>query len=106
MATTADVLAALADLRADLGSGMWLPDEYERVMAVIVQTEGGAGADAIRAGLRAAGPHVTHGQLAPIAARCAYVLEAPSRAASPEGQAVKAALDEVLGEVVVAGLRR
>lgn len=105
MATTEAVLAALADLRGDLDSGDWLPNEYERTMAVMVQAEGGVSADALRAGLRAAGPDGTHGRLAPVAAQCAYVLNAPSRAASEDGRAVRAALNEVLDLVVLAGLR-
>jgi hypothetical protein len=105
MATTEAVLAALADLRGDLDSGDWLPDEYERQMAVVVQAEGGTSPDAVRAGLRAVGPDGTDGRLAPVAANCAALLDGLSPA-GPEGKhAVQAALDEVLDLVVLAGLR-
>jgi hypothetical protein len=44
-------------------------------MAVAVRTEGDASADAVRARLRAAGPDGTDGRLAPVAARCGYMLD-------------------------------
>ena len=106
MATSEAVLAALAELREDLDTGAWVPDEYDGVIAVVVGAEGGASADAIRAALRSAGPDGSHARLAPVVARCAYLLEAPSRAASADGRAVKAALDELLDLVVLAGVRR
>ncbi len=59
MAMTGAVLAAIAELRGDLDTGEWVPDEYERVIAVAVQAEGRASTDAVRAGLRAAGPDGT-----------------------------------------------
>lgn len=99
------MLAALTDLRANLDTGAWVPDEYERVLAVAVQTEGRASADAIRAGLRAAGPKRTHGRLAPVAARCGYVLDGMSLTCAEDQRAVQDALDEVLDLVVLAGLR-
>ncbi|MEU9289916.1 hypothetical protein AB0D57_35995 [Streptomyces sp. NPDC048275] len=54
-------------------------------MATAIQAEGGASAQADRAGLRAAGPKVSHGRLAPVAARFVPVLDSPSRAASARG---------------------
>jgi hypothetical protein len=105
MARTEAVLAALAELREDLESGVWMPDEYERVMAVAVQAEGGASADAVRAGLRAAGPDGTRGRLAPVAARGGYALDGLSLTDAEDQRAVQAALDELLDLVVLAGLR-
>ncbi|WP_217211911.1 hypothetical protein [Streptomyces sp. AC550_RSS872] len=104
MARTEAVLAALAELREDLDSGAWVPDEYERTIAVAVQTEGPASADAIRAGLRAAGPDGTHGRLAPVVARCGYLLDGMSLTDVQDQRAVQDALDELLDLVVLAGL--
>jgi hypothetical protein len=106
MATTETVLAALAELRDDLDSQTWQPDEYEQLMANTMQAEGGASADAVRAGLRAAGPQVTHGRFAPVAARCAVLLDSPSRALSADGRAVRDALDDVLSLIVLRTTRR
>ncbi|WP_158697303.1 hypothetical protein [Streptomyces hokutonensis] len=97
---------ALAQLREDLDSGVWVPDEYERVIAVTVQAEGGASAEAVRAGLRAGGRDGTHGRLAPVAARCGYVLDGVSLTGAEHRRAVREALDELLDLVMVAGLRR
>jgi hypothetical protein len=105
MARTEALLAALAELREDLDTGAWVPDEYERVMAVAVRTEGEASADAVRAGLRAAGPDGTDGRLAPIAARCGYMLDGLSLTDAEDKRAVQAALDELLDLVMLAGLR-
>ncbi|MDQ1042128.1 hypothetical protein QFZ76_000364 [Streptomyces sp. V4I2] len=73
---TEALLAALAELREDLDTGAWVPDECERVMAVATGTGGEASADAVRAGLRAAWPR-RDGRLAPVAARCGYMLGRP-----------------------------
>ncbi|MFM9540047.1 hypothetical protein [Streptomyces turgidiscabies] len=100
MSTMEAVLAALNELRGDLEARTWRPDEYERVLANTMQAEGGASARAVREGLRAVGPEVTHGRLAAVAARCAAVLDSPSRAASEDGRALHLALDDVLDLVV------
>ncbi|MFD5272164.1 hypothetical protein [Streptomyces sp. NPDC058335] len=42
----------MEELREDLDTGAWVPDEYERVLAVAVRGEGETGADAVRTGLR------------------------------------------------------
>jgi hypothetical protein len=105
MSTTEAVLAALAELREDLGTGVWVPDELERVLAVAVRAEGPASAAAVRAGLRAAGPDATDGRLAPVAARCGYVLDGLSLTSAEDKDAVRDALEELLDLVVVAGLR-
>lgn len=96
MATLDAVLAALSELHSDLEARTWQPDEHERVMATAMRAEGGASAHAVRAGLRAAGPKVTHGRLAPVAARCAAILDSPIRAASEDGRELRLALDDVL----------
>ncbi|MDQ0767227.1 hypothetical protein QF027_009862 [Streptomyces canus] len=59
-----------------------------------------ASAHAVRVGLRAAGPEVSHGRLAPVAARCAAILASPTRAASQDGRGLRLALDDVLDLVV------
>lgn len=69
-------------------------------MATAMQAEGGASAEAVRAGLRAAGPEVSHGRLAPVATRCAALLESPSWAASDDGRELRLAFDDVLRLVV------
>jgi len=61
-----------------------------------VRAEGGTSAHAVRAGLRAAGPEVTHGRLAPIAAQCGAILDSPIRAASDDGRELALALDDML----------
>lgn len=104
MSTTEAVLAALAELREDLDTGEWVSDEMERVLAVKVRTEGPASAAAVRAGLRAAGPDVTDGRLALVAARCGYVLDGLSLSSAQDKDAVRDALDELLDRVVLAGL--
>jgi hypothetical protein len=70
------------------------------VLANTVQAVGGASAQAVRVGLRAAGPEITHGRLAVVVARCAAVLESPGCAASGDGRALRSALDDVLDLVV------
>lgn len=100
MATLEAVLAALTELRTGLEAHDWQPDEYERVLATAMQAEGGASAHAVRVGLRAAGPEVTHGRLAPVVARCAALLDSPPRAASEDGRELRLALDDVLALVV------
>ncbi|MEU9189448.1 hypothetical protein AB0D14_33885 [Streptomyces sp. NPDC048484] len=105
MATTEAVLAALAELREDLDTGVWVPDGYERVLAVAVRAEGPASADAVRAGLRAAGPDGTDGRLMVVAARCGYVLDGLSLTDAQDQRAVRDALDELLDLVMLAGLR-
>ncbi|MEU6353165.1 hypothetical protein ABZ896_28215 [Streptomyces sp. NPDC047072] len=104
MATTEAVLTALAELREDLDTGAWTPDEYERVLAVTVRTEGPASADAVRTGLRAAGPEGTDGRLIVVAARCGYVLDGLSLTSAEDKEAVRDALDELLDRVVLAGI--
>ena len=104
VAVMARTEAALAELREDLDSGVWVPDEYERVIAVIVQAEGGASADAVRAGLRAGGRNGTHGRLAPVVARCGYVLDGVSLTDAEHQRVVRDALDELLDLVMLAGL--
>lgn len=104
MSTTDAVLAALAELREDLDTGVWVPDELERVLAVAVRAEGPASADAVRTGLRAAGPDATAGRLALVAARCGYVLDGLSLTNAQDQRAVRDALDELLDLVVLAGL--
>ncbi|MDN3028419.1 hypothetical protein [Streptomyces sp. S.PB5] len=86
MAPLDAVLAALTELRTDLEASDWQPDEYERVLATAMRADGGTSAHAVRAGLRAAGPEVTHGRLAPIAAQCGAILDSPTRAASEDGR--------------------
>ncbi|PIB04571.1 MULTISPECIES: hypothetical protein [Streptomyces] len=100
MATPDEVLAALTELRSELDAHDWQPDEYDHVMATAMQAEGGASAHAVRVGLRAAGPEVSHGRLAPVAARCAAILDSPTRAASQDGRELRLALDDVLHLVV------
>jgi hypothetical protein len=100
MATLDALLAALTELRSELEAHDWQPDEYERVMATAMQAEGGASAHAVRVGLRAAGPEVTHGRFAPVAAQCAVILDSPIRAASEDGRELRLALDDVLHLVV------
>ncbi|MGW0828621.1 hypothetical protein, partial [Streptomyces sp. NPDC002845] len=60
-----------------------------------MQAERGASAHAVRVGLHAAGPKVSHGRLAPVAARCAAILGSPTRAASEDGRQLQLALDDV-----------
>jgi hypothetical protein len=43
---------------------------------------------------------VSHGRLAPVAARCAAILDSPTRAASEDGRELRLALDDVLDLVV------
>ncbi|WP_331720295.1 hypothetical protein OG985_50175 (plasmid) [Streptomyces sp. NBC_00289] len=100
MATINEVLAALAELRSDLETHAWQPDEHEHDLATAMRAEGGASAHAVRVGLRAAGPEVSHGRLAPVAARCAAILDSPTRAASQDGRELRLALDDVLDLVV------
>jgi hypothetical protein len=104
MATTDAVLTALADLRADLDSGEWVPDEYERALAVGAQAEGQLNADAVRAGLRWAGPDAADRRLAPVVANCGAVLDGLGLASADDRRAVTAALDELLGLVALVGL--
>ncbi|MDF3142145.1 MULTISPECIES: hypothetical protein [unclassified Streptomyces] len=106
MATTEAVLAALAQLQEDLDTGAWVPDEYDRAIGVAVQTEGRASAETIRAGLRAAGPEGAGSRLAPVAARCGYLLDGMSGTNAEDRRAVQAALGDVLDLVVLAGVRR
>ena len=96
MATMEAVQAALYELRGDLRARTWQPDEYERVLANTMRAEGGASAQAVRVGLRAAGPEVSHGRLAVVAARCAALLDSPTRTASEDGRELRLALDDVL----------
>ena len=56
MATINEVLAALTELRSNLETHAWQPDEYEHDMATAMRAEGGASAHSVRVGLRAAGP--------------------------------------------------
>ena len=100
MATLDAVLAVLTELRTDLEAHDWQPDEYERVLATVMRAEGGASAHAVRVGLRAAGPEVSHGRLAPVVARCAALLDSQTRAASEDGRELRLALDDVLDLVV------
>ncbi|MDX3528217.1 hypothetical protein P1P75_17675 [Streptomyces sp. ID05-39B] len=100
MATLEAVLAALTELRTELEAHDWQPDEYDHLLATAMQAEGGASAHAVRVGLRAAGPKVSHGRLAPVATRCAAILDSPTRAASQDGAELRLALDDVLGLVV------
>ncbi|KUO04570.1 hypothetical protein AQJ67_10160 [Streptomyces caeruleatus] len=107
MATTEAVLAAIAELSEDLDTGAWVPDEYDRAIAVAVQTEGRAKADTIRAGLRTAGPDGTGARLAPVAARCGYLLDGMSGTSAEDQRAIQDALGDLLDTVVLAGrLRR
>jgi hypothetical protein len=50
----------------------------------------------------AAGPKVSHGRLAPVAARCAAILDSPTRAASADGRELRLTLDDDLHLVVSA----
>jgi hypothetical protein len=68
-------------------------------MATAMRAEGGASAHAVRVGLRAVGPEVSHGRLAPVAARCAAILDSPTHAAQ-DGREPRLALDDVLELVV------
>ncbi|MDF3144747.1 MULTISPECIES: hypothetical protein [unclassified Streptomyces] len=79
--------------------------KYERVLAVAVRAEGRASADAVRAGLRVAGPDVTFGRLAPVVARCGALLDGMSLTGAEDQRAVQGALGELLDLVVLAGLR-
>jgi hypothetical protein len=100
MATLDAVLAALSALRSDLEAHAWQPDEYEHDLATAMRAESGASAHDVRVGLRAAGPEVSHGRLAPVAARCTAILDSPTRAASEDGRELRLALDDVLDLVV------
>ncbi|GCB53446.1 hypothetical protein [Streptomyces sp. NL15-2K] len=100
MATINEVLAALTELRSDLETHAWQPDEYEHDLATAMRAEGGASAHAVRVGLRAAGPEVSRGRLAPVAARCAAILDSPTRATSQDGRELRLTLDDVLDLVV------
>ncbi|MFC8350944.1 hypothetical protein [Streptomyces sp. NPDC057280] len=104
MATTEAVLTALAELRQDLDTGAWVPDGTERALATVTRADGSVSAEAIRAGLRAVGPDGAAGRLAPVLAHWGAILAGLSGTSSAVRQTVAVALDDVLDEVVLAGL--
>ncbi|KOX00261.1 hypothetical protein ADL02_03665 [Streptomyces sp. NRRL WC-3723] len=65
-----------------------------------MRAEGGASTHAVRVGLRAAGPEVSHGRFARVAARCAATLDSSTHAASQDGSGLRLALDDVLDLVL------
>lgn len=81
MAPVNEVLTALAELRSDLKPRL-AAHEYEHDLGTAMRTEGGASAHAVRVGLRAAVPEVSHGRLAPVATMCTAILDSPTPAAS------------------------
>ncbi|MCX5190993.1 hypothetical protein [Streptomyces sp. NBC_00268] len=100
MATINEGLVALTELRSDVETHAWQLDEYEHDLATAMRAESGASAHAVGVGLRAVGPEVSHGRLAPVAARLAAILDSPTRAASQDGRELRGREYSVRGLVL------
>ncbi|MGY1503602.1 hypothetical protein ACW4TU_44785 [Streptomyces sp. QTS52] len=104
MAMTGAVLAAIAELREDLDTGEWDPDEYERVLTVEVQAEGRASTDGCFCRQRSA-VHVhfhdpvtaVQGPLTPCRDQIPRVVRIPH----PEGVAVGLGIVEAAVDIVI-----